>query len=242
MTLRQAQKLARIDGLAGTPTKGPDVQVGSEPIGVALSPHGTRAYVANWVDGTVSAVDTDTMTLAKTINLNGTLAPFLGAGLTARPAMAHPRSFAVTNNGSGNDTDEFLYVTEYFGIRTAPEAADGSNADVSKQGIVYRVKLSNDNSETITLAPLADMGFVAKTGETAGCFPNQLQSITLNGKFAYVVSVCASPRGPSGVRTTALDCPSGPGAAGNDECDAAGTVEGACQANLKCNGPTSRRT
>lgn len=228
IALRQAQKLVRIDNLAAMPTKGPEAAVGSEPSGVALSPHGTSAYVANWVDGTVSVVDTQTMMPSKTINLNGTIAPLLTTGLATRPALAHPRSVAVTNNGDANDNDEYLYVTEYFGIRKEAEAADGSNADTSKQGLVYRVKLSNDNTEAITLSPLADMGFAPTAGATAGCYPNQLQSITLNGKYAYVLSVCASPRGPSGVRATAITCDPANGAT---DCAGAGNIaEGVCPA------------
>lgn len=40
-------------------------------------------------------------------------------------------------------------------------------------------------------------------GGTAGCYPNQLQSITIQDKYAYVSSICASPKGPVGVIATA---------------------------------------
>ena len=240
VALRQGQKLVRIDGINATPTKGPEAQVGSEPTGVALSPYGTHAYVTNWIDGTVSDVATETMTVSKSINLNAAIAPLLGTGLPARPSMAHPRSIAVSNNGDTNESDEYLYVTEYYAVRKEAETNVGvnaNNADTSKGGVVYRVKVSNDNVETIGLGALANMGFPATPTVAAGCYPNQLQSITLNGKFAYVLSVCASPRGPLGVRTPnpAVAC-TVVGAVGNAECNAAvpGTSDGICQANLTC--------
>src|SRR5439155_12465425 len=58
----------------------------------------------------------------------------------------------------------------------------------------------------IGLWALPDIGFKDENGVAAGCFPNQLQSITTNGKFAYVLSVCASPRGPIGPKATTTAC------------------------------------
>lgn len=234
VAVRQAQKLVRIDNIDKTPVKGAEIAVGSEPTAVALSPFGRRAYVANFVDGTVSVVDTDRMAVDKTIDLNKTMAGLLGGGLPSRPALAHPRSIAVSNNGNDDETDEVLYATEFYAVRTDPEAADGSNADISKRGVVYRVNLKDDATSTIDLGPLADIGFPDRADDTSGCFPNALQSITLAGKYAYVLSVCASPRGPLGVQTPAIACPSGPGSAGNTECNAGGAQEGVCQPNNTC--------
>lgn len=240
---RQGQKMVRIDGInTAAPKKGPEAAVGSEPTGLALSPRGTKAYVANWVDGTVSVVDTETMVVSKTIGLNAALVAtgFLGTGVVARPALAHPRSIAITNNGNADETDESMYVTEYFGQRTEEELGDGSNADTSKVGVVYRVKLVDDSVTTISLAPLPDMGFQPTATGSAGCFPNQLQSVVLKGKFAYITSVCASPKGPSGVRATANTCDI---ANGNADCAGAGDVqEGICQANGTCTDIASVKT
>ncbi|MBL0197773.1 MAG: hypothetical protein IPQ09_26880 [Myxococcales bacterium] len=204
VVLREEQKLVRISGLSSTPTVKGTVAVGSEPTAVALSPTGKTAYVANWVDGTVTAVDTAGMTVKKTIDLNAALIAtgFLGAGVTSRPGLAHPRSIAVTNNNNENDDDENLYVTEYFGQRTAPEssASPGNAAamDTNHDGVVYKVNVGDGAVSTIRLGAIADTGFKDSATNTAGCFPNQLQSITIAGKFAYVSHVCASPRGPTG--------------------------------------------
>src|SRR5262245_26152284 len=103
---RESQQVTRIEGLdTATPTVGPTVSVGSEPTGIALTPNGTQLYVANWVEGTVSVIDPATMAVSSTVDLNATLVDtgLLGSNLVARPAMAHPRAIAITNDG---DTDD----------------------------------------------------------------------------------------------------------------------------------------
>ena len=149
-------------------------------------------------------IDTQAMTVISIIDLNGPLAEsgMLGAGVAGRPGLAHPRSIAITNDKLGDDKDETLYVTEYFAQRTAAGEANGANADGDHSGVVYRIPLDTKLVSLIPLAPIADMGFKDAAGKTAGCFPNQLQSIAINGSFAYVTSVCASPKGPVGVVTS----------------------------------------
>ncbi len=204
VVLRKDQKLVKVTGLKTNPKVDGSAVVGSEPTGVALTPGGTRAWVANWVDGTLTGVDTATMEVKSTIDLNAALvATNLLGDVKARPALAHPRSLAITNNGDKNEDDETIYVTEYFAQRTEEEAAGGANADTAKAGIVYKVKLADKSVSTIRLAPLADMGFKDSNGGNAGCYPNQLQSITIQDKYAYVSSICASPKGPVGAVTPA---------------------------------------
>jgi DNA-binding beta-propeller fold protein YncE len=203
VVLRKDQKLVRISNLRATPTVNGTVAVGSEPTGLALTPSGARAWITNWVDGTITGVDTQAMAVTSTIDLNGPLAAsgMLGAGATGRPGLAHPRSIAITNNKAGGDDDETLYVTEYFAQRTAVLADKGANADADHGGVVYRIPLADKNVSLIKLGALPNVGFPDSAGGTAGCFPNQLQSITVNGGFAYVTSICASPKGPIGATT-----------------------------------------
>ena len=207
VVLRKDQKLARVRELKGAPALDATVAVGSEPTAVALSPSGARAFVANWSDGTVSEVDTGDMKVVRTIDLNAALVAtgYLG-DVQARPALAHPRSLVVSNDLDADDGDETVYVTEFFAQQREAEAADGSNSDTRKVGIVYKVSLADAKVSTIELGALADMGFVDERGGQAGCYPNQLQAIGLNGPFAYVVSVCASPKGPLGVKVTTTAC------------------------------------
>ncbi|HET9953630.1 MAG TPA: cytochrome D1 domain-containing protein [Polyangiaceae bacterium] len=223
VVLKRDQRLVRIRHLHGEPKLDGTVSVGSEPTSVALSPSGAFVFVANFVDGTLSVLNAETLRLVRTVDLNRALVDggYLGQ-VEARPALAHPRSILVTNNRDDQDGDEAVYITEYFAQQLEPEAADGSNADTRKAGLVYRVSLSDYSVQTIELAALADMGFRAGDGKAAGCYPNQLQSIAAAGKFAYVLSVCASPRGPLGVRVTTTACKT------VADCSGLGLVEPTC--------------
>lgn len=226
---RVEQKLVRIDDLRGTPKAGATVKTGSEPTGIALSPFGDTAWVANWVDGTVSVVTTETMQVGRTIDLNAVLAAsgLLGT-VTGRPALAHPRSIAITNNGNALDDDEQVYVTDFYAHQKTELASDGSNADTAKTAVVYQISMKDPAQvKIIELPPLADMGFKDHKGGSAGCFPNQLLSMSIQGSFGYVLSVCASPKGPIGPFT-------GPAAAAcTTDANCPGAVAGSCAAS-KC--------
>ncbi|APR82022.1 collagen triple helix repeat domain protein [Minicystis rosea] len=200
VVLRKDQKIVTIDDLAGTPKKGKEVSVGSEPTGLAITPNNDKIYVSNWVDGTLSVVDPVTMLVTGTIDLNAAIAQtgLLGT-VSARPALAHPRSLAITNNGDASDTDETVYVTEWFALRTDPEDATGTNSDHNWKGILYKVSVGTGTVSTIDLPAVNDTGFLDAKGQATGCFPNQIGSVSLDGDFAYVTSTCASPVGPVGV-------------------------------------------
>ncbi len=223
VVLRKDQKLVKLEKLRSAPSVYGDVATGSEPTSLALSPSGRYVYVANWQDGTVGEYDAQKLELIKTIDLNEALVKtgYLG-DVKARPALAHPRSIAITNDRDGYDDDESLYATEYFGQQVDEELPDGSNSDVRKVGIVYYVSLKDWQVKTINLQPLTDMGFLDNAGIAAGCYPNQLQSIAINGNYAYVMSVCTSPKGPLGIKATTTSC------AVVEDCDGLGLVEPAC--------------
>jgi hypothetical protein len=196
---RKDQKVVRLDALRTAPAKGPEVAVGSEPTGIALTPKATAAWVANWADGTTTEIDTDKMTVRSSINLNDALAKsgVLGT-VSARPGLAHPRSVAITNNNDDIEIDESVFVTEFFGQQKEALAPNGSNADIAKQGFVYRITLKDKSVSMVALPPIADIGIHDHADGVAGCYPNQLQSINVQGSFAYVLSICASPKGPLG--------------------------------------------
>lgn len=200
--LRATQEVVRVTDLHGTPTLGATRgRTGSEPTGLAISPLGDRLYAANWAEGTITVLDGALATVA-TIDLNGALvATGVLGGVTARPGLAHPRAITMTNDGDTDQTDETIYVTEYFGQNrtdTAGLPTDGSELDVARVGFVYRVGFDGTVGAAISLAPVTDTGFRDSVGNVTGCFPNQLQTATLNGGRLYVAGVCASPRGPTG--------------------------------------------
>lgn len=206
VVLREEQKVVEILGIStAAPTVGASVAVGSEPTGIVLSPNNKTLYVANWVNGTVSIIDTATMAVTGTVDLNATLAAtgLLGT-VTARAALAHPRSLAMTNDGDADDTDETIYATEWFAQRTGAETV--TTADTNKKGLVYSINAANNMATTIDLPPIMDTQFPDHNGGATGCFPNQVGSITINGGFAYVSSTCASPKGPIGVFGAGVAC------------------------------------
>jgi len=198
---RQSQKVIRIENLKTTPTVGPSADTGSEPTSIAISPNNTSLYVANWVDGTLSVINPQTMGAGTVIDLNAPLVATatLGAGATARPGLAHPRDLAITNNGNASDTDENVLVTEFFAQRVQPEVAGGAQADASFAGFVYKVPTAGGASKLIELPAVADTGFHDHNDAVTGCFPNMLGTVTIEGTNAWITSTCASPKGPLGV-------------------------------------------
>jgi hypothetical protein len=211
---RSEQVVAEVVGIKSDDPhpSGRRVKVGSEPTGIALTPRATSAWVANWVDGTIQRIDTASMTVAQTVDLNGPLAATYLGGVKARPALAHPRSIAISNDGDDDENDESLLVTEYFSQQKEPLNGSGDNADIARVGILYRVSLSTPVTVKVIELPAGEMGFLDARNDPqklARCFPNQLQSVTINGNaavgrvFAYITSVCASPLGPIGIYSPA---------------------------------------
>jgi YVTN family beta-propeller protein len=199
--LRREQQVVRIKNLRGTATVDTRTATGSEPTGLAISPTGKTLYVANWADGTVSLVDSGTMMVTTTVDLNPALAASgsLGQGVQPRLGMAHPRAVVVTNNGDGNDADERVYVTEFFSqATTGTVPGDDSQFDVGRVGMVYHFDGAGTVGMPITIGAVANTGFSDSKGGTTGCFPNQLYAAALNSGRLYVTSVCQSPRGPVG--------------------------------------------
>jgi hypothetical protein len=199
--LRATGEIVRIDDLDGTPAlatfRG---TVGSEPTGLAISPLGGTLWVANWSDGTLMSVNPHTLAVGSTVDLNDMLVDTGSLGtVTARPGLAHPRAITITNNGDTNEFDESIYVTEYYGqARTDTLPTDDTRFDLARRGIVYRLDALGVPQESITIAPVADTGFLDSTGATTGCFPNQLLATTVSEGRVYVTGLCESPRGPTG--------------------------------------------
>ena len=228
VVLRADKKIVRIDNLLTTPTlSAQTISTGSEPTSIAITADNKLLYVSNWVDGTLGVYDSTTLDSLGFVDLNVALvaSPKNYFGATppkARAALAHPRSVAITNTGT--PANDKVYVTEFFGQRIAPEPSlpvagtqttTQTTADTTHEGVLYSVTVNQDPTQsvakTVSLSPLADTGFNDQNGAKTGCYPNQLQGVTVNGNFAYVSAICASPQGPLGVSqknacTTNADC------------------------------------
>ncbi|MEZ4313468.1 MAG: hypothetical protein R3F14_36055, partial [Polyangiaceae bacterium] len=230
---RKGQKVVELRDLKTAPKIGKSVDVGSEPTGIAISPNNGTLWVTNWVDGTVMKIAAQTMTVSKLIDLNKPLVDtgFLGA-VEPRPALAHPRAIAITNNGDADDDDETIVVTEWFAVRIQPEGQNGVNADTAKSGLVYTFKASTGEPSVLPLPPVGNTGIVDHNNAITGCYPNQVSSVTIKDNLAYVTSTCASPKGPVGV----FNGKNGGGACTvATEANDCGAVGGSCDAvTLKC--------
>jgi YVTN family beta-propeller protein len=201
VVLRAAQRVIQVTNLTGTPTISPAfAAVGSEPSGIAISPHGSRLYVTNWGEGTVTVIRTADMSIAATVDLNASLAGSgaLGNIMFARPGMAHPFAVVVTNN-TGDDLMETVFVTEFFSQATTTTSTDDTYFDTGRQGLVYRIETSDNRVLTpVTIGAVANTGFNDSNGQPTGCFPNQLFAEALINGRLYVTSICTSPKGPVG--------------------------------------------
>ncbi len=171
--------VVRVTGIeGGTPVVDATVEVGSEPVALALSPSGKQLFVAEIAEGRVSVIDTATMTLEGSFRVD------------------RPRALLVTNNGDELDEDETLVVTQFYGTPVPGK----ESKDDGRTGVVRTFSLA-DLAEThqITLAPI-DSGFTK--GGIAGAptlttSPNQLASVAAANGRIYITSVSASPEGPT---------------------------------------------
>jgi YVTN family beta-propeller protein len=104
-----------------------DVPVGAEPRGIAVTPNGTRLYVANHTEGTVSVIDVQSLEIIGTVNVGG-----------------NPEAVAITNDGDTDDTDETVFVTQFY-AELNPNG-DGEVFDNGKQGVVRAFQVGNPGS------------------------------------------------------------------------------------------------
>ncbi|HSD11500.1 MAG TPA: YncE family protein [Candidatus Binatia bacterium] len=145
------------------------IAVGTEPQAVVASPNGRFVYVANASDNSVDVIRTKTNTVIATI-----------------PVGRSPRALAITNDGDTDDSDELLYVPNFFARPragfTPPSSADlggaagagaafpaGSNGqpvvgegifDDSREAVVDVISTAtNTVVDHVVLAPIANTGF-----------------------------------------------------------------------------------
>ncbi len=132
------------------------IRVGTEPRGCALTPDGSLLYVANHTEGTVSIL---------VVPSGNPLNPILdGAVQVGR----NPTAIAITDRGTGNISDDTVFVTQIF-AELNPDFKDpmfdgnGEARDLGKQGVVHAFPAGNANPPItkITLKPLPDSGFTA---------------------------------------------------------------------------------
>lgn len=189
----------------GRPRVLTNIPVGTEPYGIASTPNGTRIYVTNKNSNNVSIIDTRTNRVVGTVGGVGT----------------QPRGIAMTNDGDSDDTDETVFVSNFY---STPVVNRLDGEDDSKLGFVFFFDTrNNQGGRAIQLRPLADSGFKAAGDAigrvappaapvaadfrfTTGAYANQLNNLAVKDRFIYVPNTGASPNGPTrfNVNTQAL--------------------------------------
>jgi uncharacterized protein (TIGR03437 family) len=151
--------------------------------------------VANARSNTVSVIDTATLRVTATISNVG----------------FEPRGIAITNFGSGDDSLESVFVTQFLSL---PVDGKSDGADDAKAGHVTMISAATDTVLTdIVVNPIADTGFKA-AGDAlqriappanptdadfkfvTGAYPNQLNNIAIRATHAFIPNTGASPNGP----------------------------------------------
>jgi YVTN family beta-propeller protein len=154
------------------------IQVGTEPRGCALTPDGSLLYVANHTEGTVSIL---------VIPSGNPLNPILDGAVQVG---GRPWAIAITDKGTGNISDDTVFVTDAF-AELNPDFSDpvfdgkGEGRDLGKQGVVHAFAVGNSNPAItkISLKPLADSGFKA----------NRIAPNNFCGTAAHSLIFCPNP-------------------------------------------------
>jgi YVTN family beta-propeller protein len=179
----------------------------TEPRGCALTADGSLLYVANHTAGTVSIVDTASRNVVGAVDVG-----------------RNPTALAITNKGTGNISDDTVFVTQIF-AELIP-GGPGENRDLGKRGVVQAFPAGNASPPIakITLSPLAKSGFFASrtnfcisppahslifcpnpnvsptdpenANNEQGVFANQLLSAVIRGNRLYVTVIGAQPEPP----------------------------------------------
>lgn len=168
VTTTLAGQVVPID--TATNTAGTPIAVGSEPVGVAITPDGETAYVANFGSDSVTPIDTAT----------NTAAPPIAAGTQPTDIAITPdgRTAYVTNRGSDSVTPidtatntvgpPILTSVDFpFAVAVTP---DGKTLYVGGEGnnnVAVIDTATNTVSQTITLAAPAVSIAITPDGETA---------------------------------------------------------------------------
>jgi YVTN family beta-propeller protein len=160
-----------LDADTDAPSVGGTAFIGSETIQGALSPRGNQLYVTSWVDRTLSVLDTASMRVTEVITLGGA-----------------PYAVCVTNDGDDDESDETIWVTDFY---SRPVAGQAEATDTGREGRVFSVAAADLSVEETSISAAADSGVAGF--EATGFFPNQLYSCVVNDAHLYVTAVGASP-------------------------------------------------
>jgi DNA-binding beta-propeller fold protein YncE len=159
---------------------------GAEPWNLVASPDGSRIFVANSGQDTITVIRTDNQTIVGSVDLRNSLCNVDDAN-----RRFQPRGLAVTLDG------QRLYVARFLSY-TTPDGVQGVDGD--KEGVVCQLDIPANVAEVPEVANVVrlaafDSGFPPPTGG-AIAHPNQMQSIVIYRDQAYLPNIGAATAGP----------------------------------------------
>jgi YVTN family beta-propeller protein len=149
--------------------------VGNKPFGVAITPDGTRAYVTNSNDNTVSVIDTTNMLVGSPITVGFT-----------------PQGVAITPDGKR------AYVTNFSALANTVSVIDTNPASPTYNSVVATVAVGTEPFE-VAITPDGTRAYVTNDGSnTVSVIDTNPASPTYN----TVVATVGVGTGPVGVAIT----------------------------------------
>lgn len=155
-----------------SPTKVAEINVGGEPVSVAIHSNDQTAYVANTFAGTISVVNiaaqsvTDTIPVgaepmgvalspnstrlyvanssSNTLSVVNTATNSVIATVDLSAFGTAPRAIAVTTDGDADDTDETVFVAMFFGQLRPGKSAVDEGQDDQRQGHVVAISAATN--------------------------------------------------------------------------------------------------
>jgi YVTN family beta-propeller protein len=115
------------------------ITVGNRPLGVAVTPDGLRAYISNYVSGTVSMIDTGNDAVTGTLTVSGN-----PAGVAVSP---DGRRAYITNDNS--NTLSVIDTGNNALIRTITVGDNPVSVAVTPDG--HRAYITNNKSHTVSV-------------------------------------------------------------------------------------------
>lgn len=168
VTNSRANSVSVIDTSTNTLTA--TIPVGSNPLGVVLTPDGTRAFVTNFNDGTISVIDTASNTVAATISIGG----------PGFPAITPDGKRVYVPNGSGT----VVIDTATNSVVTTISQNDAVDVAISPDGSRAYI-LSFNNLAVVDTATNTVVQTIGVSSDLA-LFPVPNLAITPDGGSVYV--------------------------------------------------------
>lgn len=165
---------------------------GAEPWNIVASPDGSRIFVANSGQDTITVIRTDNQTIVGSVDLKSS-----DCNVDDQNRHFQPRGLAVTEDNTRLYVARFLSFTKPGGVQ-----AD----DLGKEGVVCQLDIPATITELPTVGSVVridpmETGFRIDrdrdgTPDATSAYPNQMQSIVIRGNQAFLPNIAASPSGP----------------------------------------------